>query len=461
MIKTIVIKELRNNLFSLRFQISFLLIVVIFAVGAIAFLKDYDTKIQEHTKYQSEFNNELKETAERNAGELAVEQRALVLRPRPNAFISDCKEKYFPNRFNYNAYNVFEFEVGRGCINPFLNNFQELNWSFIVSLILSFAVMLFTFDTVSGEKETGALALVLSNSIQRASVLLGKYFSAIVTSMLMAVFGVLLSVLIILFSKRVAFTFETLIEALGFLFLVLLFVSCIAAFGILSSLFSHKSNVSLLICLTFWLVFVVVVPNTSIFWANKMFSIDYVDTINEKIEIAHQELNRNAPPGSWSSSGSNPFLPQHKLRADLQTKRLNVEMEIRNAYYKDMFRQLENTRLFTLISPVALFGYMSEATVGGGYARFKKVWSDLHEYQIQFLEFFKTIDAADPDSPHWYNPVEDYSTTKKPVAFDQVPLFEEKILSFAERFSFLKNYLVVMVIYTGFIFSLTFVLFLR
>lgn len=461
MIKTIIIKELQNHLFSLRFHISFLLCIVIFAVGTIAFLKNYDAKMQEYSKYQAESKNQLKQTAESNVGKLAVDKRAFVWRPRANAFISDCKERYFPNRFNYSAYNVFGFEVGRGGTNPFLSTFQELNWSFIVSVVLSFAVLLFTFDTISGEKETGALGLTLSNSIPRATVLLGKYISAIIITMVMAIFGMVLSVLIIIFSHKIAFTSTMLMEILGFLLLLFLFVSCTAAIGTLSSVIAHKSNISLLISLTFWLVFVVIIPNTAIFWANKIFSIEHIDTINEKINSARGDLNRNAPPGSWSADGGFPFLPEHKLRADLQTKLMNAEMVIRNEYFKNMFRQLERTRLLTVISPVALFDYMNEAIVGGGYARFKKIWDDLHGYQVQFLTFFKTIDAADPNSPHWYNPYEDYSTTKKPVSFEQVPLFAERPLSLAERISFVGNYLVVMIFYTGVVFSISLVLFLR
>jgi hypothetical protein len=104
---------------------------------------------------------------------------------------------------------------------------------------------------------------------------------------------------------------------------------------------------------------------------------------------------------------------------------------------------------------------MNEAVVGGGYLRLRKVWADLHEYQYQLLQFFKTIDAADTDSPHWYNPYEDFSTTKKPISFEQVPIFEEKPISLVERFSFLKSYLIVMILYIGFVFSLSLVLFMR
>lgn len=461
MLKTIIIRELQNNLYSLRFQISFLLITIMFVVGTVVFVKNYDTKLQEYSKYESELKNRLKEKAESNASKLAVERWTLLLRMRGNAFIADCKDKYFPNQFKYSAYNVFGFEIGRGGTNPFLSTFQEMNWSFVVSVILSFVVLLFTFDTISGEKETGALALTLSNSLPRATVLLGKYISAVITTMLIAVCGVVLSILIVTVSDKVDFTFATLMEALGFLLLVFFFVSCVASIGILSSVLARNSNVSLLIAMTFWLVFVVVIPNTAIFWANKIFPIEHIDTVNEKVRSAHEDLNRSAPQGSWSANVGNPFFPAHELRADLQTKRNNAEMAIRNSYYKDMFSQLEHTRLVTLISPIALFDYMNEAVVGGGYARFRKVWADLHEYQGQFLEFFKTLDAADPDSPHWYNPNEYFSTTRKPVSFEQVPLFEEKSLPLAGRFSFLNKYLIVMTLYTGVLFSLSLVLFMR
>ena len=85
----------------------------------------------------------------------------------------------------------------------------------------------------------------------------------------------------------------------------------------------------------------------------------------------------------------------------------------------------------------------------------------MHAYQVQFLAFFKERDAQDPDSPHWYNPIEDYSTTRKPVNFEEVPVFEEKIVSFGERFAHVSTFLLVMVLYTAVVFFATFVLFVK
>jgi ABC-type transport system involved in multi-copper enzyme maturation permease subunit len=344
MFRAIVKRELRNNLLSLRFQISFTLILVVFIVGAVAFLKNHDTAMREYSKYRSELTREQKERAEGNFSGFVVRPWTFVLRPRPNGFISDCKEKYFPNRFRYSAYRVSGFEVGQGAVNPFLSSFQELNWSFIAALILSFAALLFTFDTVSGERQSKTLSLIFANPIRRATVILGKYVSALITVMLMVVISVILSSLIVLISEKLILSLG---EILGFLLLVLLLVSCMGAFGVLSSVLVRNSNVSLLIALVFWLLFVVVIPNSAVFWANKIFSIEHADAVNERINMAYAELERNAPEGRWSSDSGNPFRPEHKIRAAHQMKRMDAEMKLRNAYFGDMFRQLEHTRLFT------------------------------------------------------------------------------------------------------------------
>ena len=124
------------------------------------------------------------------------------------------------------------------------------------------------------------------------------------------------------------------------------------------------------------------------------------------------------------------FYPRHELRARNQSNLMNSDKKYNDAYYLQQFRQFEQTRNFTLLSPIAQFDYMNEAFLGGGYLRFQKNWNDLHAFREQFLQWFKDVDAKDDGSPHWYNPYEDYSTSKKPVAVDQIPQYQEQIASF-------------------------------
>jgi hypothetical protein len=117
--------------------------------------------------------------------------------------------------------------------------------------------------------------------------------------------------------------------------------------------------------------------------------------------------------------------------------------------------------MITYLSPVSLYQYLSESIVGGGYTRFLKNWDDLHIFQERFLSFFKEKDAADQESPHWYNPYEDYSTTRKPVKFAEVPVYEERMIPLPARLSNAGVFFLILGLYAVVIYALTFVLFAR
>lgn len=461
MLKTVLKRELLHNLYSLRFLVSLALLIGVFVAGSFSYIKAYALKLDKYRETQAQFLDKMKLQAGENATELAVNQRIYTLRPRDNAFIADAKEKYLPNAVTFSAWNVFSFENKSGSANPFLKKYDELNWSFIAALIASFVALMFTFDAVAGEKENKTLALSLSNPVSRGTLLLGKYLSAVLSVTAIILTGVLVSLLVILLQGRTGLTPALAGEVAGFLVVAGLLSATFSALGLFSSVVAPNSNVSLLLSLSFWLAFAVVVPNSSTFIAKNLYPIDGSEAVQKKVDTVFTDLDKAAPPGSWMEMSGNPFLPQHKLRADLQMKRLLAEKSIRDDYYQAMFRQFERTRLATAVSPVSLFEYMTEAVVGGGYVRFHKVWGDMHVYQGQFLSFFKALDAADKDSPHWFNPNEDVSTTRKPVAFEKVPQFEEKPMSFVERIAPALKYLIISVFYVCAVFSTTYILFVR
>ncbi len=458
---TILKREVQHNLYSLRFMVSLVLVLGIFIAGSLSFIRNYEAALEKDRVARTEFLDRMKKDAAANATQLAVTRREYPLQPRDSSFISDAKERYLPNEITFSAWNVFSFGNRSGTVNPFLTKHNELNWAFIVGLMVSFIAMLFTVDAVSGEKESKTLALALSNSVSRGTLLVGKYISAVFSVLFVLVPGVLLSLLIVLVLGRVSFSVALAGETAGFLVAATFMSASFAAFGLLASVLARNANVSLLIALSFWLLFAVVIPNSSAFVAKTLYPIQSAEAVQARVEAGLEDLNRNAPPGSWSMQGSNPFMPLHELRASLQMKRLQAEKAIRDAYYRDMFRQFERTRLLVALSPLADFEYLTEAVVAGGYPRFRKVWDDLHVYQAQLLAFFQALDARDPESPHWYNPNEDVSTTRLPVAFETVPVFQERPMSFSERLSSSFKYLMVNAAFVAAAFSLSFFLFVR
>ncbi len=461
MFRVIVKRELLHNLYSLRFLISLALVLAVFAAGAASFVGSSAASLAKYRETQGRFLETMRGLAGQDATELAVRRQTFTLKPRTDGFISDAKEKYLPNAIVFSAWNVFSFQNKSGTANPFLKRYDELSWAFITALIVSFIALLFTFDAVSGEKESKTLALSLANPVSRATLLSGKLASAVLSVMAVVVAGALTGLIIVLVLGPAGMTTALAGEVLGFLAAATLLAVTFAAFGLLSSVVAPGSNVSLLLALAFWLAFAVIVPNSSVFVAKTLFPIESSEAVQKKVDAAFDDLNKNAPPGSWMMNSGNPFLPQHELRANLQMKRLAAEKGIRDAYLQTMFRQFERTRLVTALSPVSLFEYETEAVAGGGYLRFRKAWDDMHVYQGQFLNFFKSLDRADKDSPHWDNPSENVSTTRKPIAFEKVPQFEEKPLSLVERVGPALKYVVINVFMASAVFLLAFLGFVR
>lgn len=460
MISAVIMNELRSNFLSLRFPMALLIILIVFGTGTISSIEDQKTRMREYEKFQSELRVNTREAAA-NISVLAVSMQDYILKPRGDAFITGSKEKVIPNSITYNAFNVFGFETRRGNTNPYINPFEEISWGFIVSIILSFTIFLFTYDSISGEKEDRTLAVSLSNSISRGTLLFGKYFATILTALFILLPGICLSLGIIFISGGTDLSPIIPLEVSGFILVSVVFISCITAFGLFSSVLAKRSDVSLLVALILWVLFVEIVPNSAIYLSQTLYPIDTADTIQKKIQSAKEIIEKNAPAGRWNEFDSQPFLPFHKIRAAHQMNLMSGEMRIRNAYYRDMFHQIERARLLTFVSPVSLYEYLCEAVVGGGYSRFRTVWKDIHAFQAQFLTFFKAKDALDPGSPHWFNPYESIATSRKPVNPGELPVFTEKRASFEDRISFGGIYMVSLLLITAIVLYVTFILFVR
>ena len=65
-----------------------------------------------------------------------------------------------------------------GLNNPYLHLFSQIDLVFIFQVVLSLLSLLFAYDAIAGDWETGTLRLVLSHPIGRGKVLLAKYIAA-------------------------------------------------------------------------------------------------------------------------------------------------------------------------------------------------------------------------------------------------------------------------------------------
>jgi ABC-type transport system involved in multi-copper enzyme maturation permease subunit len=461
MIKTILINDIKQNLQSLKLQVTFIIMLVVFTVGSIAYVFQYRDAREDYRSYHSKMEEKIRQRADVNITKVAVETNDQLFPPLNNCFIDDAKSQYIPNNIQYNAFHVYGYSLSRKTSNPYLYLSNELNWAFILSILSSFAILLLSYAAISGEREQQTLKLILSNSVSRGVVLFGKYASIVISGVLMILPGLLLSFIILLLSGTLQISSVLAFETIGFILAGILFIATIAALGLFCSVLTRSTNVSLLISLTLWAVFLIFSPNLAVFAAEHFFKVKNSETIQSEVKTTQEAINKVAPEGSWSMNGSDPFYPKHKLRAENITKLTNAEQQIKNEWYSNQFRQYEKATLFTYLSPISIFGMANESLTGSGYLRFRKNWDDLHSYQNQFLTWFKASDAKDDRSPHWYNPKEDVSTSKKKVKFEEIPVYTEKVIPVTQRLSNGAIYIVLLLGYAAVLFYASFLLFVR
>jgi ABC-type transport system involved in multi-copper enzyme maturation permease subunit len=459
--KNIIHHEIQQFIYGLRLPIALVMVLLMFAVSSITYISEYNDTVKSYRELTANQEKQLREKTG-NATQVAISWREYQLPPRNNGFISDCGELDMPNTLSYSAFNRLRFANNISKNNPLIMPSNRINWSFIAVVLFSFLAIIFSFDAVSGEKESRMLALCLSNPIKRSHILLGKFVAINLLLVFCAIAGVLLALLILMLSPSVSVTGETFSEIGLFLLFIVFFTGSMSAVGLFSSVMCSSSNISLLLSVSLWLVFLIAVPNFANTVVVALAPVEKVDVMETKIRAKRMEIDASfTDPKKWWAMFSDPFQPYHETRANMQMAFDKNEADFWEAHYKAQFRQVEMMRRYTWISPLAVFEYGMEALLDGGYLRLTRNYSNLQNFKIQYLQWFKDLDVKDDQSPHWYNPVEDLSMTRKPVAYEEIPQYAESPATIAERLAETAKYLMVMLAYMGVMFVLAIVRFER
>jgi len=188
MIKHIMIREIQDHLFKLRFLLLGSVLVLLFVFASLAFIADYNKKVEKYESPQQLLEEYLEEQLKYNAEmsklysnvekdivlyRFAQESMKVYSSPQPLWFFVNGNNDALPNYFLVdNQYNQeVKSEIKRKDENPWIKTFGSLDWIYIIGILGSFLAIALTYDTFTGEKEDGTLRLLLSNTVPRYKVL--------------------------------------------------------------------------------------------------------------------------------------------------------------------------------------------------------------------------------------------------------------------------------------------------
>lgn len=265
MIWKIAKKEILLNLMTLKFAVGSIACVILTCVFVPILAADYCQRLEIYRKHVSDNENELRQVkVYRNI-------RHTVFRPPAvlSAFHAGL-EKQITDSAKIEIEKVPELRVTEPKGNPYTALSHGFDIAMIFKMVIGVLALLVSFDVISGEREQGTLKLMLSGEVHRWRMLLGKILGGLVTLSAPVAIMLVTAVIILISSPRIALSGSEWCR-LGFMFVVsLAFTSAMYLVGLLFSCLAKKSSLSMAFGLFVWIVFVIVVPNTSAQLATQM-----------------------------------------------------------------------------------------------------------------------------------------------------------------------------------------------
>ncbi len=443
----IVTRELLDHLTSLRFALTTLILVALMVTNAIVHLQTHPERVRKYSEKVNASQTELKsrtqlyELLQKGPGKL-------YKRPSALTFIADGGDALLPDESVsggfWRLYGLtYLWSMGVPRLNmEALSNLRPtatvIDWVFIITYLLSFIPLLFTFDALSGERERGTLRLCLANSISRPALLVGKFFGSLVAVLIPFYFAVLFNLAIISTGSWTQLGGAD----WGRVALIVLIGSCYAgifiAVGLIVSAMTRESRLSLVILLLIWVTVVVFMPSTlGTLSAKWMPSVQTYHQFQKTTAAATDQIHkdfldkrqalRERHQSAETSQEKAAKIDTSEL--EIQQELVNKDMETRERlslqYLTAQSDQVIHARQITRCSPAAIVQYALESMAGTGFNRHLQFLEYVNLHVQQYRSFIVEMDRGDPESLHIIGIPKGMS--EKPVSPEAIPTFEDKL----------------------------------
>ena len=131
--------------------------------------------------------------------------------------------------------------------------------------------ILFACESISGEKEDGTLALMLTTNVSRMQVVIGKLLGGITLLNIPIFLGFLGLVIFFFASEHVQLTEADWVSLIGTWMASLFYIAIFHLIGMAISCYTHNTSTSLIYSLFIWTFLVIILPSSVTFFVNQQY----------------------------------------------------------------------------------------------------------------------------------------------------------------------------------------------
>jgi ABC-type transport system involved in multi-copper enzyme maturation permease subunit len=344
MIGTIARKEIVANLLSYKFFIVILLATVLLFTSFFVLYLDFKERLADYALIRPK------------PGEPIA-----VVEPNPLSIFAKGLDEAMGRSFEVSLIGI-NTRSGQKSGNPIFAFFPTPDFVYIVKVVLSLVALLFGFDQVCREKESGMLRLMLSNPVSRATILAGKWIGNYLSLAVPFLLVTLLGFTLINLDPAIHFTGSSL-GRLGLILLAaLLYLALFLSLGILVSAMTSRAATALIVLLLVWAGMVFVLPNLGTLLARQLVEVPSVKALAEKRQQIWTRDRLLAIMAGRAQQGRDAAeIHRRSFRAT------NEEFDRMEADYRVHFeRMVRLSKAINRISPAAGFVYAATELAGTG-----------------------------------------------------------------------------------------------
>ncbi len=410
MIWKIAKKEFLLNLMTFKFAAGTILCVVLMAVFMPVLVNDYQQRLKDYNANVAATQAELQKAKVYHT--IFMGWRHFIYRPPAlfSVFSKDI-EHNLGDSVRIGVYNVPELSAGTKEVNPYVSILSTLDISLIFKIIISILALLVACDVISNEREQGTLKLMLSASVARYQVLLGKLLAGWMTLFIPITIAFIIGLLIWQFSAMVDVTSADWTRIAVLYFASLIFISVMYNFGLFASCMTKRSSVSLLLTLFFWMFFIIVVPNLSSHLATFMRPLETEEATEKRLQeiMERQKKERREAESqiAWrgeiididdglgryyvicDQEGMACRQKHHAVREALFIKHAEQKWKVRHAYVENLYEQKQLATILSRISPISLYGAVTSALAGTDVSSCQDFVKAARGYRQEVIDYIR------------------------------------------------------------------------
>jgi ABC-type transport system involved in multi-copper enzyme maturation permease subunit len=422
MLRYVVHKEINDCIYGYRSLLIFVLSAVLFFMAVYTGVRSHHTNLEEYNLAQSALHHQL---AERTVlWTLSTAGLDIAKAPPVLEILVSGIEPYTPQIYFFNLYLLPQPQGSSTSENPMAAVFGSLDLLFVVQVVLGLAALLFTFSSITGEKETGTLKLQLANALPKDTLLLGKLIGNLVAFLVPVALAFALSALMLAAFPGISLSGEQVlrIALIGVDFL--LFLVVIFSLGICISTMTARSTLAFGISLVCWVTMVAIIPKFAVVLARQLAPEESLESYEmQKVEVDREGTNLfEAKMNDYRARHPTQQIP-HEVYDDLlkqaREKQNQDFARLEDEYTRAKENQARMALLLSRLSPAGSASFAAMDLAETNLQRDIRFRAALEDYRMQFTAYYdqkaNQVDEALKRDPH--------DTSADVMSFEDLPPF--------------------------------------